>query len=273
MPFTEQPGSRARHSGMGCMEGKPAPASISISFAVSLNRNFMDTLNSLPTLPASDYQVRKKSISVLLADERTIMRKGIEALLEGCGDIDVLGHIPDQSEFLERIDAVQPDVVIVAFKMVLGVGLGEIRRSVAFNRGTRVLVLVPEDDAFLERVPDFEAVSCIAERACSRLLVDAVRKVRERKCPLRRVNRSMDTTCTETRPKAAAPDEETVQLTLRELEVLRLVAVGNANKQMASTLGLSIRTIEKHRQHLMEKLGINNTATLTRYALYVGVAQ
>lgn len=213
-------------------------------------------------------------ITVLLAEERTMIRQGMDAILDRSDNIAVVGQAPDFHQLSQLAEKLRPNVVIMAFSMALKNGLETVRRLLGDLCGARVLVLVPHnDDAFGDYIAASGASGYLSEESCSRLLATAVREVHEKNkffpCGINR-RASIQFPSPHRR---AGREKDTTQLTTREAEVLQLIAEGNANKQTASKLGISIKTVEKHRQHLMDKLRIHETATLTRYALYAGIAR
>lgn len=212
-------------------------------------------------------------ITVLVAEERHGFGEGIAAWLLG-EDIAVVGVAPYCIGVTELAAKLRPDVVIVTFGLALRDGLEAMRRTLARLCGARLLVLTPHaDHAFGEHIAAAGAAGYLPEEACSELLLSAVRAVHEkhRFFPpdfVHRADRSAATGFDRTGSEKIATN-----LTPREREILRLVAEGNANKQTAAKLGISIKTVEKHRQSLMDKLRIHDTATLTRYALYAGIVR
>ena len=215
-----------------------------------------------------------KSIRVLLAEERTIIRQGIGTLLDSKDNIAVVGHAPDYDQVTRMAEKLRPDVVIIAFSMALRNGVEAIRRILGKLCGARMLVLVPHDDnAFGEHIAAAGAAGYLSEEASSQVLETAIREAHETNSFFpsgigRRSHQDFPTP-----HRGTAREQAVAHLTTREWEVLQLIARGNANKQTATKLGISIKTVEKHRQSLMDKLRIHDTATLTRYALYAGIAR
>lgn len=225
-----------------------------------------------PAAPAPLSRLRK-GITVLLAEERTIVRQGLDALLAHKDDITVIGQAPDCRRTFELAEQLRPNVVIIAISMALRNGLESLRRILESCCGARVLVLLPHNgnDALVAHVAAAGAAGSLTEQASSQLLATAVRKVHATK---QFVRQGVARLTEPPMPRAgAAVTKDRTQLTARERQVLQLIAEGNANKQTASKLCISIKTVEKHRQHVMDKLDIHETASLTRYAVYAGIAQ
>jgi DNA-binding NarL/FixJ family response regulator len=201
-----------------------------------------------------------KGITVLLVEARTLVRQGINALLANKDDITVIGQASDCDQAFALAEKLRPDVAILSFSLALRDGLEFIiRRMFEAGSGTRVLVLMPHSDnqGLIDQATISGTAGCVTEQAGAHLLASAVREVHgKNKLSVREIL-----------PPASRP-----ALTTREVEVLHLIAGGNANKQTAAKLGISVKTVEKHRQHVMTKLGIHETATLTRFAVYAGIA-
>jgi DNA-binding NarL/FixJ family response regulator len=154
-------------------------------------------------------------------------------------------------------------------------GLEATRQILTANPAARVIILsAHSDDVYVERLNSAGAVGFLEKQSSAELLAMAIRTVagggtyfspaiakRRRETQSYAVNRE------------GQPKEGGVRLTSRETEVLQLVAEGQANKQVAATLGISIKTVEKHRQHLMDKLNLHETAGLTRYAIAQGIIE
>ncbi len=218
----------------------------------------------------------QKCITVLLAEERTIIRQGIGALLDRQDNIAVVGQAPSYEQVAQMAEELRPDVVIIAFNMALRNGVEAIRRLLGNLCGARMLVLVPQDNnnAFGDHIAASGAAGYLSEEANSQVLESAVREVHESNhfYPSGGSHR-LESLQPSSPQFQGLRDRCVAQLTSRELEVLQLIAEGNANKNTAAKLGISIKTVEKHRQSLMDKLRIHDTATLTRYALYAGITR
>jgi DNA-binding NarL/FixJ family response regulator len=137
-----------------------------------------------------------------------------------------------------------------------------------------VLILsAHSDDAYIDRVIAVGAVGFLIKQTSAQILAKAIHEVMAGKRFTAR--RSQSACATTTRPDKAGGlmIKKATGLTSRELEVIQLVAEGQANKQVAAELNISIKTVEKHRQHLMDKLNIHDTAGLTRYAIAQGIIE
>ena len=217
-----------------------------------------------------------KRITVLLADDHMVVREGLRALLEAEGDIEVVGEAATGRQAVDLARKLHPAVIVMDIAMPLLNGLEATRQILKVMPGTKILILSAHgDDAYVEQVTGFGAAGYLIKQNSALVLPKAIReankgntffspsisqRLRERQ------QNSHHGTNGRSRKKA-------VVLTSREMEVLQLVAEGNANKQTASELGISIKTVEKHRQQLMRKLDIHDTAGLTRYAIAAGIIE
>lgn len=196
-------------------------------------------------------------IRVFLLDDHAIVRDGLRSLLETTDDIEVVGEAGDGLTGLDEILVIHPDVVICDVSMPGLNGLEVQRRLRLLNHPARVLFLSLYNDVeWAERALAAGAYGYLVKGAALCDLVAAVRTVAEgRRFLSPSVHRA-----THYRP-----------LSPREQQVLMRVADGARSQQIADELGLSVRTVEHHRARLMQKLGINDVAGLTRYALRTGL--
>jgi DNA-binding NarL/FixJ family response regulator len=155
-------------------------------------------------------------------------------------------------------------------------GLDAARQILATLPATRILILSAHgDDVYVEQVAEIGVAGYLVKQTSAVMLAKAVREVHQGNTVFSRsiTKRLGHLKRTSSHGPAGRLKEMSVRLTPRELEVLQLVAEGSANKQTAAELGISIKTVEKHRQSLMNKLDIHDTAGLTRYAIAVGMIE
>ncbi len=212
-----------------------------------------------------------KRITVLLAEDHRIVREGLRKLLEAERDIEVVGEAATGRQAVEMTQKLRPAVVVMDIAMPRLNGLEATRRILMALPDTRVLILsAHSDDAYVERVMELGAVGYLIKQTSARYLTEAIREVRKGNAFFSPVVARRFTMLGQEsgRPKTRLP-----ALTSREMEVLQLIAEGGANKQIAAELGISIKTVEKHRAQLMRKLDIHDTASLTRYAITSGVIE
>jgi DNA-binding NarL/FixJ family response regulator len=220
-------------------------------------------------------ETSKNGIDVLLADDHTLVREGLRSLLDSEFGINVVGEAKTGREALQMALQLQPDIVLMDVAMPLLNGVEATRQLQDAAPHIKVLVLsAHSDDAYVERVLSSGARGYLAKQSSFQILAEAIRTVHQGKLYL---SRNIEGKFLNQTKKYPAPGfaylKKRPALSSRELEVLQLIAEGKANKQIASILEISIKTVEKHRQNLMNKLDIHDTAGLTRYAIGAGVIE
>jgi DNA-binding NarL/FixJ family response regulator len=214
-------------------------------------------------------------ITVLLAEDHMVVREGLRALLEAEGDIDVAGQAENGRQAVELTRKLHPDVVVMDIAMPLLNGLEATRQIRKASPDTKVLILsAHSDDAYVEQVTALGAKGYLLKQTSARFLGEAIREVKKGNTFFspsiaRRLQKQAGKSPADGELRKKPED----RLSSREVEVLQLIAEGQANKQVASELGISVKTVEKHRQRLMEKLNIHDTAGLTRYAISAGIIE
>lgn len=214
-------------------------------------------------------------ITVILADDHQIVLEGLAALLGEEDDIEVLGCAEDGQQAVLMEAELHPDVIVMDIAMPVLNGLEATRQIHLHNPGARVMLLsAHRDDVYIERAQALGVAGFLIKQSSAHVLAGAIRKIHAGEtCFSPAIAKSLRHQKAETNGRTGIPDEKPVTLTRREAETLQLVAEGKANKQMADLMGISIKTVEKHRDHLMRKLDIHDTAGLTRYAISTGVIQ
>jgi DNA-binding NarL/FixJ family response regulator len=214
-------------------------------------------------------------ISVLLADDHQIVLDGLSPLLEAEEDIHVVGCALNGRDAVEMEAELKPDVVVMDIAMPELNGLEAVRHIQLRNPDARILLLsAHNDDVYIERALSLGVSGFLIKQSSVGMLADAIRNLHAGgTCFSPYVAKFHRHRRSETLNRQWGPEPNPVVLTPREAETLQLVAEGNANKQIASHLGISIKTVEKHRDHLMRKLDIHDTAGLTRYAISTGVIE
>lgn len=213
-----------------------------------------------------------RPIRILLADDHAILRDGIRALLSDVADLQVVGEAENGRQAVEQARTLRPDIVIMDIGMPLLSGLEatkQIRREVP---EARVLILtMHRNDEYLAQVLAAGASGYVLKDVAGRELVLAIRQV-ARGEPF--FSPSMTKTLTSLylySLEAERTHDPYDDLTIREREVLQLVAEGFTNHQIAEMLKLSIKTVKTHRLHLMQKLDLHDRTELVKYAFQKGI--
>ena len=214
-------------------------------------------------------------ISVLLADDHTVVRQGIRKLLESEVDIDVVGEADSGRKAVELTATLRPAVVVMDIAMPKFNGLEATRRIREKDPDVKVIILSAHaDDAYVDAVTAMGAAGYLIKQTSANCLAEAIRAVAGGKTyfnqDIARRRRKRHETTLDRNGRNGAKQQK---LTPREMEVLQQIAEGAANKQIAAELDISVKTVEKHRDHLMQKLDIHDTASLTRYAIERGIIE
>ena len=215
-----------------------------------------------------------KRITVLLAEDHQLVRQGFRSLLEHEPDIEVIGEAANGRQAVQLTRKLRPAVVVMDIAMPLLNGLEATRQIRKDLPNTKVLFLsAHSDDAYVEQVAVLGATGFLLKQTSSENLATAIREVQKGNSFYshsisRRVQKRSRKSATRGEPK-----QNGNRLSSREVEVLQLIAEGKPNKQVAAELGVSFKTVDKHRQHLMSKLDIHDVAGLTRYAIAEGVIE
>lgn len=208
-------------------------------------------------------------IRVLLADDHTIVREGLRALLVREPDIHVVAEAGDGREALRLAQETRPDIAALDLSMPLLNGLEAARQMAARERGPRTILLTmhAEDQYVLEALRVGVRGYVLKKQAAA----DLVRAIREVAAGRVYLSPGVSSAVAEA---IRSPGPPTVDpLTAREREVLQLVAEGKSTKEIAGILGVSVKTADAHRTRLMQKLDIHDVAGLTRYAIRRGIVQ
>jgi len=207
-------------------------------------------------------------MQILLADDHEVVREGLRVLLEREG-FEVIAEASDGREAITLCAGHPPDVAVLDLAMPLLNGIDAAREITKSNARVRVILLTmhTEDHLVLESLRAGVTGYVLKTRASSEL-VQAIRAVSRGETFLTQsISRSVVQAFLK---KSEVPDRT---ITDRERQVLQLVAEGRTTKEIASILGISVKTAESHRSNLMDKLDIHDTAGLVRYAIRQGIIQ
>jgi two-component system response regulator NreC len=212
-----------------------------------------------------------QKIRVLIADDHTLVRDGIRALLALVADIKVVGEAANGKEALEKTRELAPDVVLMDLAMPIMSGLEATRRIRKKFPGTKVLALTQyEDREYIVPTIEAGARGFISKTAAFTELASAIQSVHQGKSFLSPV--AAAAVVEEYQQKTTEADKDPYgQLTDREREMLKLVAEGYTAREIADMLVITLRTVETHKTNLMNKLDIHNKADLIKYAIRKGI--
>ena len=212
-------------------------------------------------------------IRVVIADDHTILREGIRALLAIYPDIEVVGEASDGKEAIDRVRELSPDVVLMDIAMPGLGGLEATLEIVKLSPQTRVLVLTQYDNReYVHRFLKAGASGYVLKKVVGTELVGAIRAVHAGGYYL---HPAVAGTVVEEllHPSKERAEDSYETLSDREKQVLKLVAEGHTSKEIADLLNLSVKTVMAHRANLMEKLGFHDRTELVKYALLKGLIQ
>src|SRR5467141_2529986 len=215
------------------------------------------------------------NISVLLVDDHHIVRQGLRALFSAEGDITIVAEAQTGREAVQLAAKLHPEVVVMDLAMPLLNGWEETRQIVKALPSARIVVLSTYgDDDHIQQAIAAGAAAYLLKQTAVADLVKAIREVKKGNAYFSPAiaKRLREQTCRSSVNGASMPTNEP-DLTPREAEVLQLIAEGFANKQIAAELGLSVKTVEKHRQQVMHKLKIHDIAGLVRHAAEKGIIE
>jgi len=206
-------------------------------------------------------------INVIVADDHNLVRQGIRALLERDANIKVVGEAADGAEALELVKQLKPNILIVDINMPLMDGIEVVRRISHMQLRTFTLILsMYLDESLVKKALKNGAKGYLVKQSITDDLIKAVHTVYSGEIHLSPII-SMKMDLPEILAETAAIEDPFEKLSAREREICKLVAEGNTSQSVALKLGISIKTVEKHRANIMYKLGIHDTASLVREAI------
>ena len=216
-----------------------------------------------------------KRITVLLADDHTIVREGFRKMLELEDDFEIVGEAQDGRAAVALVKKFHPAVVLMDIAMPQLNGLEATRQVLKAVPTTKIIILsAHSDDAYVTNVTDSGARGFLLKQTSAHDVCRAIREVQNGKTFFSpSISKRQDRLNPPSLNRTGVLKKKTAELTSREMEVLQLIAEGKANKQTAAELGIGLKTVEKHREHLMQKLDIHDTAGLTRYAISAGIIE
>jgi len=207
-------------------------------------------------------------IRILLADDHTVVRDGLRALLERQPDMTVVAEAADGRDSVRLAEEQSPDVVVMDITMPNMNGIEATRRILAANPRTAVVILsMHQDESYVLRSLKAGAKGYLLKDSLRSDILDAIHAVSQGRSFLtRKISRMMQEDYVRQMERRGVEDSYDL-LTDREREILQLVAEGKANKEVASLLNISLTTVETHRTHILQKLGLHSVPDLILYAV------
>lgn len=207
-------------------------------------------------------------IRVLIAEDHHLVREGIRALLERAKDIEVVGQAQDGQEAVEQAQRLKPDVIVMDWSMPRLNGNQALEEIRAQQLPTEVVILsMYSDEAIVRQALRCGAKGYLLKRSVAEELPMAVRAASRRETFLSSTISAPIIADLIANPSDAQGKSRFEQLSPKETQVLKLVAEGNTNLSIGQIMKISVKTVEKHRMHLMSKLDVHDTAGLVRMAI------
>jgi DNA-binding NarL/FixJ family response regulator len=209
-----------------------------------------------------------------LVDDHIVVRQGLRAVLATQQDMEVVGEADNGADAVVLARKLTPDVVLMDVAMPKVNGMEATRQILKESPSTKVLILTSYgDDECVAQLMKAGAAGYLIKQTAANELPQAIREVRRGNAFFSPAIAKHLRNGAQAAFNEGRPGQINRTLTSREAEVLRLVAEGMSNKEAAGALGISIKTVEKHRQQVMNKLNIHEVAGLTRYALAKGIVR
>jgi DNA-binding NarL/FixJ family response regulator len=210
--------------------------------------------------------------TVLIVEDHTLVRSGIRTLLEVEADMKVVGECGDGREAVRLFQRLKPDLVLMDVAMPNLNGIEAVRQIIALRPGARIIMLsMHADGQYVVESFRAGASGYVLKDAAFAELLSAIKSVRDGK---RYLSPPLNESALTDFVRASRGDRSSSHfdmLSNREREVLQLIGEGNSSPEIAAKLEISVRTVETHRQHIMEKLDIHSVAGLTKFAIRHGL--
>jgi len=210
-------------------------------------------------------------IRVLLADDHSIVRAGLRRLVEDAGDMVVVAEAADGREAIKKVRECPPDVAVIDLSMPGMDGLEVVGRLLSHDPKLPVLILtMHEEEQYVVRAIEAGAMGYVTKRSAAEQLLKAIRKVH---AGGRFLSESASEALATRMAKGAAARSPLDTLSTREIQVLRGLALGKSNREIAETYHISTKTIDTYRARVLNKLNLKNNAELTRFAIQNGIVE
>lgn len=211
-------------------------------------------------------------ITVILAEDHEVVREGLRSLLNAESDIEIVGEAKTGREAVKMAIKLQPEVVVMDISMPQLNGLEATRQILRDTDHTKIIILSTySDEDYVEQSTNAGAIGYLIKQSAASDLIRAIREAKQGNSYFSpSIARRMLDHSRRAFIEGKPPSNKADSLTSREKETLQLIAEGMTNKAIGGELSISIKTVEKHRQQVMNKLNIHDIAGLTRYAISRG---
>jgi DNA-binding NarL/FixJ family response regulator len=214
-----------------------------------------------------------EKIRVIIVDDHQIIRDGIKALISGVDGLEIAGEAGSAEELLSRVNSFNADVALVDISLPGISGIKMTQQLAVTHPDLKILILSMHlNEEYVSNALKAGALGYLAKNTTREELITAIRRVAEGQKYLGKEVSEVITAGYIQRAKIDATVENEI-LSRREVEILRLTAEGHGNKEISEKLFISIRTVESHKNHIMQKLGLKSAVEMTRYALKKGLIQ
>ena len=212
-----------------------------------------------------------KPITILLADDHAVMRAGLKLLINGQADMRVIGEAGDGLQAIDQAVALQPDVILLDLTMPRLDGLSSLKQIRERAPHARVLILTMHaDEQYLREALNRGASGYVVKQAADQEVLSAIRAVMRGEMYIHPSLTKALLSDLIDQARVSPPTGSGPALSERETEIIKAVARGHTNQEIAAKLSLSVKTVETYRARAMEKLGLSSRAALVRYALEQG---
>lgn len=210
----------------------------------------------------------KSPIRLLLADDHSVLRSGLKMLLNSYDDFCVVGEAESGEAALEKVEKLQPDIILLDISMPGIGGMSALQKIKASSQCKVIMLTMHADEEYLKEALEFGVSGYVLKQAADTELIQAIRDVTNGQIYVDSVL-AQNLVKSLYHPSRQRDDHDS-NLTDREKEVLQLIALGHANKEIAELLMISVKTVESHKTKIMEKIQCKKRSEIVRYALENG---
>jgi DNA-binding NarL/FixJ family response regulator len=216
-----------------------------------------------------------KPITVLLADDHTIVREGLTKLLESDPNLKIVGEAKDGREAVSKVEKLKPDIVLMDISMPMLNGIEATRQIKKISRQTKVIILsMHSHDRYIGELLSLGASGYLVKDSTGANIMNAIKAAMKGDTYLSpSISRLVIENYVSTRKKKSTREELYSSLSNREHEVFQMIAEGKSTKEISEILCVSLSTVKTHRAHIMEKLQIDNLTQLIQFAIELGIVE